>query len=122
MRGAEHIIAIRKKGLAPVLVFVDTNETGEIDDESNQLDQTSANLWIEPGDSVKRLDLRCMVGLQASVTGDSVDRVAEVSDALIRVGARRVISTVMRKVRDGEWPKFDAVSLTDTQEDYSWQA
>lgn len=120
MMGHEQIIEIRKRGLLPILVFVDTNHTGIVDEEQRLAGDDSAMLWVEPGDNVARLDLRFMVGLQASVTGDNAERVAEVAAALVKHQARRVMAAVMRKVRGGEYLRYEVVSQTDTEGVFEW--
>lgn len=56
----------------------------------------SAEVLIEPGDSIPRLDLRFAVGLRCWVQGNDAQRVHQLHQALQDAGADRVLSVVMQ--------------------------
>lgn len=122
MKGQEHLIAMRLRRVVPVMVYIDIDPSGAIDQSLNAEDPTRARIWIEEGDFVPSLDLRCLHGLQVSVSGSSGERVRAVCDAAKGVGARRVIGAVVSHLGSGEFARCEMVTFTDTQDDYEWSA
>lgn len=120
MRGAEHLIAMRRQGLRPVLVFVETGPDGRIDEQLNRDDQASAHLWVEPHESIGRLDLRCLVGLGVSVSGPDEKRVVGVVNAALAAGAKRVVGAVLMPVGQGEFRRFPVTRYLDTLASPDW--
>ena len=113
MRGQEKLIEMRKAGSVPKWVWIDTEpDAVECWREWAELDPTHACIQIEIGD--KRPDLRCVVGLNCYVQGNSRERVFELRDDCIKAGAARVIASVMQRFGEGEFTAFRMLECTDT--------
>lgn len=114
MRGQAQLEAMRRRGKAPAVVFIETDslprwrgpETWADHDAPAQLHATKPDLS----------DLRCIVGLTVCVQGSDKARVHAMRDACIRAKAARVIASV--SVPDGEW--FECVEVSDTGGLLSW--
>jgi hypothetical protein len=52
-----------------------------------------------------------------SVAGDSAERVREVTEAMKKAGARRVMASVLERVEGGGYIRFNVVSETDTDDE-----
>lgn len=95
MRGHLPLLEMRRRGAVPEIVFVDT-EPGRMRQwaEWPALHPDLATIEVEPGDPLNRLDLRCVVGLRVSVSGNDEARVRAVVEACIAAQANRVVGTV----------------------------
>lgn len=100
MRGHESLLALRRRGKRPPLVWVlATGRHDELRRWLRNYHHEGAHLEIEPGEDVGRLDLRCLVGLVVDVTGTDAVRVGEVARACAAAGAERVIATHYTELR-----------------------
>lgn len=119
MRGTALLVALRQRGIHPALVTVDVDRTfpawywrdWPVERDSGPL---NARIGVEPGESLARLDLRCVIGLTVQVSGDDLERVQAVGRACEAAQAERVITTV----RQGTHP--DAIVITDTEGSLTW--
>ena len=115
MRGSNGLIALRKAGVAPDWVWVDTDLTpAPFADETTLDNCIGIRLQIEKSDKPNRLDLRCVVGLNCYVQGETASVVHATRDACIDAGAKRVIAAVMDRKGRGEFVSFGVSDLTDT--------
>lgn len=85
MRGHEGIIAMRKQGMAPKMVFINDFPCKTDWFENND----HATVRID-GDSVGSIDLRFLVGLAVSVSASTENRAKSLLDACKRHGAKTV--------------------------------
>lgn len=118
MRGHEPLIAMRRQGMVPAIVFVscDPDRLGQAGDWSARTPEMAA-VVIEPADRPETLDLRFLVGLLVKVDGLDAGRVERVTAACIAAKAGRVIaSTVVQG-------KFSAriTGITDTEGTLQWR-
>ena len=84
-RGGQPLIAMRKQGIVPageVWVVVGNGREPDWWRWSNTYD--TPELLVRPGDSVERLDLRCLVGLKVILfAADWNDRVARLYERML---------------------------------------
>ena len=86
LRGHEPLIALRKSGIKPAIVFVN-----DFDCDTDWLAQRDhVTLCITNRAPVHTLDLRCLVGLVVSVGSLDEDRAKALAEACKRAGARTV--------------------------------
>jgi hypothetical protein len=88
MRGHEQIIAMRKAGKRPGIVFLNDQPSlpGELD-----WAQFGEHATVEVyGDTPEALDLRYLIGLTVSITGSSVERAKRFMEACKAAGAETV--------------------------------
>lgn len=97
MRGHEGVIAMRRKGVRPDVVWVEVGPDTQLRRDEEKWGYISVN--IPETDHVSRLDLRWAVGLMCMVHGASV---AAVCAALKRAGAARVIGMSDAGITDTE--------------------
>jgi hypothetical protein len=124
VRGAESLIALRRRGVRPPLVNVhcdapqdrvmrfvrDAGCAGEV-------------LEIAPDEALHRIDLRCMVALSLIVGGSDAHRVAAVGRACTAAGAKQVIAVHHRITGKGEFARVDVERMATTPEELStWLA
>jgi hypothetical protein len=108
MRGHEPLIALRRSGKRPSMVFIDAFEdSSDSWRDWPKNDPAHAQLEVLPDDSIPGLDLRCVVGLPVMVTGHSKARVDAIRDACIEAGAKRVVAACIDDAK---------VAITDTDE------
>lgn len=122
MRGHTLLADLRRGGYVPHHVHVDLDlpklpSSWLLDAARTGYPQVQ----VEASDALHRLDLRCVVGLVALVSGNDSARVEAISEACRQAGAERVIAT-MREPRGGATDGvFEVVRITDTQGVLSWQ-
>ena len=114
MTGREQIIALRRRGVKPVVVWVSdyrTNDAGN-----------GRSVSLAPEDSPARIDWRFLVGLTVVVDGDDAERVDSIARAVGQF-AERVLTTVYSDAKNiiGE-PVKKVSRLTDTKGIMQWQA
>lgn len=103
MRGHEPIVAMRRNGLMPAMVWIDTEPCAlKAWAGWPSVDASHAHVWVEAGDSIKRTDLRFVVGLTVQVQGEDAQRVADVQDACVKAGAKRVLTYCNGAMTDTE--------------------
>lgn len=101
MTGHEHIIAMRRKGVRPVVAYLFDFPVCR---EARQEDA----VILSADDRPDRLDLRFLVGLNVVIHSDSAERAAAFYAAAKKAGAARVISAV---------PNGFDITVTDTAEE-----
>lgn len=117
MKGHTQLIAMRKDGFAPSVVFVETNpELFAAVHDWHEYAPNRAQVRIEANDNPDTADLRFLVGLSVMVNGNDLDRVRRVGKACERAKASRVITFVGREVND----RFETVEMTDTEGRVTW--
>ncbi len=89
MRGHEPIIAMRRSGKRPGIVFLndfpcktDWAEYGE-----------HATVQILPGEAIEALDLRFLVGLTVAASGSTDERARKLLEACKTAGAKTIVAT-----------------------------
>jgi hypothetical protein len=93
MRGHQPLIALRMSGLAPDLVSIATEPSPWRDFENWPEWTDVPQIEIEPGDNLRRLDLRFLVAIEAvMVAGVDRERVDAIADACLAAGAKRVLA------------------------------
>lgn len=104
MRGHQPLVAMRKAGKLPASVWfeVDSGEAWRNWPQYLGINWArfpgkigSADVLIEPDDSIPRLDLRFVVGMTVHAQGVDARRVHQLHDACVQAGAKRVLSSVM---------------------------
>lgn len=114
MRGHEPIVAMRKRGQKPAIVYLDLMRDASPMKAWRDWPGVSPaipTVWVQPEDAPHRLDLRFLVGLTAVVTGEDSDRVAALAKACTDAGALRVVASVVEPAPRRE---FRVVSVTDS--------
>lgn len=114
MRGQDAILAARRAGSKPESIQLLTQPYPRgLPSWSVPADW----VFIEPGDAVRGLDLRFVVGCMVLVDGDDDSRVRSVIDAAKKAGATRVIGHVV--AARGE--SFDLIEIIDTDGVMTWR-
>lgn len=122
MKGHLPLIAMRRQGARPDVVFLDV--------DADRLEQwrnwpadcpSRATVQVDPTDSPARLDLRFLIGLLVVVSGSDADRVQRIGQACQDAEALRVITTVHELRTRGPDVLATVVRFTDTdQESNTW--
>lgn len=95
MRGHIALIELRRQHrVCPGLVFVDLVADPSPITANWQDWSTQAHIEITDAESIRRLDLRFLVGLHVLASGFDADRVQQLHEACKAAGAARVLSTV----------------------------
>lgn len=117
MTGHEALIAMRKRGYVPRVVFIDTTPDHlSMQREWTDVNRSHACINIAESDSLAGLDLRCVVGLSVVVSGESLSRCKAVGLMSEQAGAKRIIVNVTRPLQHGAWPRTELLYCTDTAE------
>lgn len=101
MRGHEPLIALRRRGLRPALVDIDLEPCPWRNWSTWPEWTTVPQIEVQPGDSIRLLDLRFLVGLTVQVSGYDGPRVWVLADACKAAGAARVLAFVQVSSPDG---------------------
>lgn len=107
MRGQEHLIAMRRGHRVPAegVGIEVTPDRGMWPRSQEEADGSRVRLTVDPGESVDRLDLRCVVGLEVVVFAYSCEpcerAVRALCAACVAAGAKVVIGL---QFRDSEEP------------------
>lgn len=106
MRGHEPLIAMRRSGRRVAAVWFDMDGTGDdwrtwpqalgVEWKRFPNKGGDAHVQVQRDDSIPRLDLRFVMGLQAWVSGFDERRVRQLHEACAAAGASRVLSTLFR--------------------------
>lgn len=92
MRGHAPLLAMRRSGVRPELVRFELDPM-RWQDWATWPDWSDVPMIeIEPGDTIRRLDLRYSVGMPALVCGTDPARLLAMVEALKAAGAKRVIA------------------------------
>ena len=118
MRGHDQLIAMRRRGMVPAIVFVscDPDRLGQAGDWSAHTPEMAV-VDIEPADRPETLDLRFLVGLLVKVDGLDAGRVESVTQACIAAKAARVIASTVAPNGCG----VRITGITDTEGTLAWQ-
>jgi len=108
MRGHEELLAMRRRGMKPWLVDVDLEPNGCADWPQWSL---TPMVQIAPTDSIRRLDLRFLVGLPVIVSGLDAERVRTAFEACKAAGAARVLAFAQSV---DEWGEVRTVEAMDS--------
>jgi hypothetical protein len=118
VKGHDQLIAMRRAGAAPSIVFVETDDAMWANTRDWHADAPDrAQLRVEASDRPARLDLRCLVGLTVWVNGSDSRRVFDVAAACEQHKAGRVIASVAGTNDRGE---LDVLEIADSQGDIAW--
>lgn len=108
MRGHEPIIAMRLRGRRPPFVRFELDPMPWRDWADWPTWTDAAMVEVQPADVIRRLDLRCVVGMPAAIFGSDDDRAREMFGALLAAGASRVLAFTDRSTVDSlegqTWP------------------
>lgn len=122
MRGHMPLIAMRRKGAMPDMVWVETDRDDAVRQWHHWPVDTPhiAHIEIDRDDPVHRMDLRCLVGMRCTVVGQDSGRVQQVVRACIDAGAARVIAAhTTVSINRGE-PTATTHWLIDTALEGAW--
>lgn len=114
MRHHRDLIDMRMHGEDPAVVYVDTDPSGIVKSRA-------ASLWVEGKDAIRRLDLRCLVGMNVIVNGSDPVRVKQAFEAAQAAGAGRVRAFLISTSGQGEFMRYEAAQQADTQGEIAWQ-
>lgn len=97
MRGMDHLIAQRSRGITPSLVMVDLDSSPrpfcrQCQPEPGERPRQVPQVFVEPGETLARLDLRPLIGLTVFAFGHDAQRVAVFRDAALAAQAARVVT------------------------------
>lgn len=102
MRGHDALIELRRRHrMCPGLVFVDLVAEPSPAAADWQHWATQAHIEVTDAESIRRLDLRFVVGLFVCCGGTDADRVNALHDACVSAGAAEVFSAVYTDTADG---------------------
>jgi hypothetical protein len=107
MRGHAPLIAMRMQHRKPsgwVCITLGTDDRSWLADNWPGMVGTGPFIAIGAAESIDRLDLRFVIGLEVVVDGDvsQADRVWQTFEACIRAGASRTLGAVMCDRANGE--------------------
>jgi hypothetical protein len=118
MKGHEAIIATRMESKKPVMVFLCADGYSAVDTTpKNPL----ADLVIFPHEDLECLDLRFLVGLTVSISGENHSRVTAVTESCIKAKAKRVISNYATIKHTPYGPVSELVRVDDTEGVLQWE-
>lgn len=118
MRGHTDLIAMRRHGVVPRMVYVDTDPGHVRHDHLMPFDPDFVQVFVDPKEHANLLDLRCLVGLTVQVSGLDATRVAAITAACVDAKAGRVIGVTHERVPYGS--TFEVVAITDTEGAMQW--
>jgi hypothetical protein len=91
MRGHDQLLSLRRRGLKPGLVMIDMEPDPWRDWADWHEWTVIPQIEVSPSDSIRLLDLRCLVGLRVMLSGFDGGRVWAMFDACKAAGASRVL-------------------------------
>lgn len=96
MRGHEPIVAMRRRGKKPAMVFIDAFETAsQCWREWPARDLSMPQVEVSEHEALSGLDLRFVVGLRVFVMGHDERRVESIKSLCLEAGAARVVAAVV---------------------------
>lgn len=108
MRGHEYLLTLRRRGMTPGIALIDL--VPAYTEVSNPRPDTGGG-WLRwttvphvevlDVESIRRLDLRFVVGLFVCCGGTDADRVNALHDACVSAGAAEAFSAVYTDTADG---------------------
>lgn len=111
MRGHDELIALRRTGRVPGLVFLSLERDPWRTWSGWSEWSRHAHIEVDPAESIATLDLRCMVGLTVLIDGEDEFRVLALHEACKEAKAKRVISRAYRPIGGAD---FECVANFDT--------
>lgn len=93
MHGHEHLIAMRRRGLRPAIVWLVDGQPPRPSRLDREYPQPDA-IQVCAADSPALLDLRCVVGLQVHVMAQDSTRFDALCTACTEAGAARVLGSL----------------------------
>lgn len=121
MRGFDYLREMRRRGFAPLKVYIDLDfevRYGRLLPFNPEL----PHLYVGPEENVRTLDLRCLTGLDVQVNGFNAVRIAAIAEAIEKAGPSRLITVRHDDIGIGEWRHFPIAEVTDTKGVVTWQA
>lgn len=115
MRGHEPLLAMRRAGFAPQAAWLGLDANPLWRDWP--LYGSHAQIEIELGEAINRLDLRCLVGMQVWIDGSDERRVLDLHTACLNAHAKRVLSAVNKPNYRGE---PTVARMLDSDESCTW--
>lgn len=94
MRGHEALLALRRRGQRPLMADICDGMDGLACWRDWPNWSGAAHIEVRPEDRINRLDLRCIVGMFVSVGGMDANRVRQLHDRCVEVGASGVMAAV----------------------------
>jgi hypothetical protein len=119
MRGHQPLVDMRLRGLRPAMVAINVSTTPDrLAGDWHEWEGLMPHLWVEPGDAIATLDLRCVFDLLVDVSGDisQAKRVRRVFEACVKAGAVRVLGALHKP--KGE--SLEVVEYMDTAGVLTW--
>jgi hypothetical protein len=110
---------MRRQRVAPGMVHIETSHGFDRFGVGIPHGANDPQLFIEPEDNLRTLDLRCIVGLRVKVTGNDADRVKAVAQACEAASAKRVIASTFQPI--DQYPGIELVEVTDTEGVLTWR-
>ena len=119
MRGHEALIAMRRRGMVPAMVFLHDEFPFDCRDWQERPESIAhAVIHFEPDDRPARADLRFVVGLMVLVSFHDAARMRATVLACEAAGAKRVVGTAIRHIRHD---LYETLAAIDTSGDQSWR-
>lgn len=116
MRGHETLQAMRRRNQKPDMVRLELQPYPR---KAPKWAIPGDMVFVEPDDTIGRLDLRFLVGCQVMVSGSDAARVRELFGAAQDHGAQRVIG---HHIVPAERESFDLLEILDTEGVLTWHA
>jgi hypothetical protein len=105
MRGAEELIALRRRGYRPekgVVVCMSAMPIGKTYDDGLS-DTGCAGIDIGSDEVLARLDFRCLIGLRVVVTGSDESRIMYAASLIEQAGASGVVGLTYGEAMAENW-------------------
>jgi len=119
MRGHEALIAMRRQGLRPAMVWIGTSpDASNLWRDWQRCSPAHARIQIDPEDRPAMLDLRWVIGLTVAIDGHDFDRVQAVADACQQHEAARVIAV---HVAADQHQQHQVLTVIDSKGVHTWQ-
>lgn len=120
MRGHEPLLAMRRRGIRPATVDLHIGTRRPIDWHQWAESLPHADVVVAPDEAPERLDLRFVVGMPVTVTGEEPERVKRLVLAAEAAGAASVLGFAFRDLPHGKAQHLGC--FCTTVEDQSWRA
>jgi len=117
MRGHEQLIAMRRCGVRPRLVFINIGiDVAEQWRDWHRWTPEYAEVEVGPAEAVNRLDLRFCIGLTVVVTTTDDSKAAAMFDACREAGAKTVIAAALTDTSTPWKTSFTTTTIHDSRE------
>jgi hypothetical protein len=120
MRGQAALEAMRRSGVVPAWVWIDTDHwRSDVPETWQVYAPQHAHLQSTKPD---RAALRCVVGLPVQIDGEDRERVNAMRDACIAAGAKRVIASLYERRDDvPDYERYQVIEVSDTDGRQTWR-